>query len=80
MRDHKLAFLEPRPFIRWRSSHIIFFALTYPNFNYGNNNDSELNSNITQNAVEEPPEVYLFEPGNLTVHDKIHSLVTSGRK
>jgi proteinaceous RNase P len=27
MRDHRLAFMEPRPFIRWRSTHIINFDI-----------------------------------------------------
>ena len=25
MRDHKLAFMEPRPFTRWRMSHVTHF-------------------------------------------------------
>jgi hypothetical protein len=29
MRDHRLAFLEPRPFLRWRNSHITLFDLDY---------------------------------------------------
>jgi len=29
MRDHRLAFLEPRPFIRWRNSQVIRFDLTH---------------------------------------------------
>eukprot|EP01038_Epipyxis_sp_PR26KG_P004312 gene4312-6110_t len=28
MRDHKIAFMEPRPFIRWRSSSIIYFKIS----------------------------------------------------
>lgn len=28
MRDHKLAFMEPRPFTRWRMTHIVNFDLT----------------------------------------------------
>jgi hypothetical protein len=26
-RDHKIAFLEPRPFIRWRMSQVVFFNI-----------------------------------------------------
>ena len=28
MRDHKLAFMEPRPFSRWRMTHVVNFDLT----------------------------------------------------
>jgi hypothetical protein len=29
MRDHRLAFLEPRPCILWRNAHIAMFDLDY---------------------------------------------------
>ena len=29
MRDHRLAFLEPRPFMRWRSSQVLHFDLSH---------------------------------------------------
>ena len=29
MRDHRLAFLEPKPFYLWRESHILHFDLIY---------------------------------------------------
>lgn len=29
MRDHRLAFLEPRPFLRWRNAHVSLFDLNY---------------------------------------------------
>jgi len=31
MRDHRLAFLEPRPFVRWRSTQIVHFDFVRPN-------------------------------------------------
>lgn len=29
MRDHKLAFLEPRPFLRWRNAHVTLYDIIY---------------------------------------------------
>lgn len=29
MRDHKLAFMEPRPFLRWRNAHVTLYDLVY---------------------------------------------------
>jgi hypothetical protein len=29
MRDHRLAFLEPRPFLRWRNAHVALFDLAF---------------------------------------------------
>lgn len=28
MRDHRVAFLEPRPFMRWRNTQIVYFGLS----------------------------------------------------
>lgn len=47
MRDHKLAFLEPRPFTRWRMTHVM-------NFNVGV--DQEGNAKVT---IEDPGIPYL---------------------
>ena len=30
MRDHKISFMEPKPFVRWRSSRIVYFGLSRP--------------------------------------------------
>jgi hypothetical protein len=29
MRDHKLYFAEPRPFMRWRNAHVTLYDITY---------------------------------------------------
>ena len=29
MRDHRLAFMEPRPFLRWRNAHVALYELLY---------------------------------------------------
>jgi len=45
MRDHKLAFLEPRPFIRWRTSHIVYFGMS-SGYNPDNSTDNSGNIGI----------------------------------
>lgn len=40
MRDHKLAFMEPRPFYRWRMSHVMNFML------YSNDDITLMNGNV----------------------------------
>lgn len=30
MRDHKVSFITPKPFMRWRASQIVFHTMTYP--------------------------------------------------
>lgn len=46
MRDHKIAFLHPRPFVRWRTSQIVYFGLSKA---------SEANDTVV-------PDVYFYGP------------------
>eukprot|EP00597_Dinobryon_sp_UTEXLB2267_P008096 CAMPEP_0170085454 /NCGR_PEP_ID=MMETSP0019_2-20121128/20323_1 /TAXON_ID=98059 /ORGANISM="Dinobryon sp., Strain UTEXLB2267" /LENGTH=619 /DNA_ID=CAMNT_0010301903 /DNA_START=397 /DNA_END=2256 /DNA_ORIENTATION=- len=49
MRDHKLAFLEPRPFIRWRTSHIVYFGFSS---NYTSDNSTKITTpNVSTNSI-----------------------------
>jgi len=74
MRDHKIAFIEPKPFLRWRSSQIIYFALSKAcDVDYGrsNGNASRIVSRCDDNSTSKSdadrlPEVYLYEPGNFS--------------
>jgi len=77
MRDHKIAFIEPKPFLRWRSSQIVYFALSKAcdeDVIYGSGDTSRTlsrsdggDSSSTHPSIEidrlQPPEVYLYEPG-----------------
>jgi len=53
MRDHKVAFIEPKPFLRWRNSQIIYFGLSKA---------------VEEQKIKEEgnPSVYLHEPGNFS--------------
>ena len=47
MRDHRLAFLEPRPFIRWRSTQVMNFCF----------------SKAAKEGDTSDPETLIIEPG-----------------
>lgn len=89
MRDHKIAFIEPKPFLRWRSSQIVYFALSKVcedsddvSYNGSGNNtstramsgsdegNSSSNSSSDMDRLQ-PPEVYLYEPGEVDINDRM---------
>ncbi len=50
MRDHRVAFLAPRPFIRWRMSHVVHFDFSSGVDDYSNS----------------VPECFLYEPSRFS--------------
>ena len=71
MRDHRLAFLEPRPFIRWRNSQVIRFDLSTaciaPGADSSMGNPEKVLGNDARLEMQEgalgEPEVILTDPG-----------------
>jgi proteinaceous RNase P len=61
MRDHKVAFPEARTFMRWRTSHVMYFGLSRAlSCDQDDQNDSDLD---LQQGADDEPEAFFYGPG-----------------
>jgi hypothetical protein len=58
MRDHKVAFPEARTFMRWRTSHVMYFGLSRALSNGQDGMDD-----MDLEGADDEPEAFLYGPG-----------------
>ena len=84
MRDHRLAFLEPRPFMRWRSSQVLHFDLSHavaePAASMNDEDDATATTTAAASAAADAasgtgagalPTVRLTAPGTCVTRDSM---------
>jgi hypothetical protein len=69
MRDHKLAFTDPKMFMRWRTSQIMYFGFSNAVVETSDTSSSSSEASMQSESeqTDEDPELYLYEPGRFHI-------------
>jgi hypothetical protein len=74
MRDHKLAFTDPKMFMRWRTSQIMYFGFSNAvvetsdtSSSSSSSSGASMQSQSESEQTDDDPELYLYEPGRFYI-------------